>query len=176
MVTGAPVGLGSHVHWERRLTSRIAGAVMSIHAIRGVEFGAGFKGVQLSGSRFHDVIEPGPQRMSWQRKSNRAGGIEGGMSNGEPIVVRAAVKPIATLGKPLPSVDLATGEVVEAHYERSDVCIVPAAGVVGEAMVAIVLAESMLEKFGGDHIDETRRNYKAYLDAMPLRRGGDVAG
>ncbi|MBI2847452.1 MAG: chorismate synthase [Chloroflexi bacterium] len=165
MVTGVPVGLGSHVHWDRRLDGRIAQALMSINAVKGVEIGAGFEGVSLPGSGFHDVIEPG----GFKRLSNRAGGIEGGMSNGEPIVAKAAVKPIATLGNPLPSVDLATGEKVQAHYERSDVCVVPAAGVIGEAMLAIVLADAALEKFGGDHMEETMRNYQGYLKSLEAR-------
>ncbi|MBI4287489.1 MAG: chorismate synthase [Chloroflexi bacterium] len=174
IVSGVPVGLGSHVHWDRRLGARIAGAVMSIHAVKGVEVGDGFNGSATPGSRFQDAILPGPNPMTWHRTTNRAGGIEGGMSDGEPIVVRAAVKPIATLARPLPSVDLRSGEAVQAHYERSDVCVVPAAGVVGEAMVAIVLAGAMLEKFGGDHIDETKRNHKAYLESMTLRRGDAI--
>ncbi|MBF8264678.1 MAG: aroC, partial [Dehalococcoidia bacterium] len=155
IASGVPVGLGSHVHWERRLNAQIAQAVMSIHAVKGVEIGAGFAGAAFSGSEFHDVILPGKSRKSWQRTTNRAGGIEGGMSNGEPIVIRAAVKPIATLANPLPSIDMNTGKAVRAHYERSDVCIVPAAGVVGEAMLAIVLTNAMLEKFGGDSLEET---------------------
>ena len=169
--TGVPIGLGSHVHWDRRLDGRLAQAVMSIQAVKGVEIGGGFALARLPGSQAHDVIVPADQwgDRPWQRATNRAGGLEGGMTNGEPLIVRAALKPISTLGKPLPSADLATGEAVEAHYERSDVCVVPATGVIGEAMVAIVLAEAMLEKFGGDHVDETKRNYQAYLKTIGPR-------
>lgn len=169
--TGVPIGLGSHVHWDRRLDGRLAQAVMSIQAVKGVEIGGGFTLARLSGSQAHDVILPADQwgDRPWQRATNRAGGLEGGMTNGEPLIVRAALKPISTLGKPLPSADLATGEAIEAHYERSDICVVPAAGVIGEAMVAIVLAEAMLEKFGGDHVDETKRNYQAYLKTIGPR-------
>ena len=165
---GVPVGLGSHVHWDRKLSGRIAQAIASINAVKGVEIGAGFVMAGLRGSQTHDIIEATEQGR-WRHKSNRAGGIEGGMTNGEPIVVRAAVKPIPTLAKPLPSVDLRSGEVVQAHYERSDVCVVPAAGVVGEAMLAIVLADALLEKFGGDHVNETMRNYRAYTESIKLR-------
>jgi chorismate synthase len=170
--TGVPIGLGSHVHWDRRLDGRLARAVMSIHAVKGVEIGGGFALARLPGSQAHDVILPADQwgDRPWQRATNRAGGLEGGMTNGEPVIVRAALKPISTLGKPLPSADLSTGEAIEAHYERSDVCVVPAAGVIGEAMVGIVLAEAMREKFGGDHIDETKRNYQGYLNTIGPRR------
>jgi len=164
VATGVPIGLGSHVQWDRRLDGRIAQALMSINAVKGVEVGAGFSLANLPGSQSHDTIERVGQK--WHHATNRAGGIEGGISNGEPIMVKAVVKPIPTLGKPLPSVDLKTGEAVEAHFERSDVCVVPAAGVIGEAMLAIVLADAMLEKFGGDHIMETLHNHKSYLDAM----------
>ncbi len=169
--TGVPIGLGSHVHWDRRLDGRLAQAVMSIQAVKGVGIGGGFGLAKLPGSQAHDVILPADQwgDRLWRRATNRAGGLEGGMTNGEPIVVRAALKPISTLSKPLPSADLATGEAIEAHYERSDVCVVPAAGVIGEAMVAIVLTEAMLEKFGGDHIDETKRNHQAYLKTIGPR-------
>ena len=170
--TGVPIGLGSHVHWDRRLDGRLAQAVMSIHAVKGVEIGGGFAVARLPGSQAHDVILPADQwdDRPWQRATNRAGGLEGGMTNGEPVIVRAALKPISTLGKPLPSADLATGQAIEAHYERSDVCVVPAAGVIGEAMAAIVLVEAMLEKFGGDHIDETKWNYQGYLNTIGPRR------
>ncbi|MCH9037502.1 MAG: chorismate synthase, partial [Chloroflexi bacterium] len=133
-----------------------------------VEIGHGFEQTHMSGSQVHDVIEPfdAAKGRTWKRATNRAGGIEGGMSNGEEIVVRVAVKPISTLANPLPSVDLVTGEKIQAHYERSDVCQVPPAGIVGEAMLAIVLAEALLEKFGGDHIEETRRNYQGYLKTV----------
>jgi len=166
---GVPIGLGSHVHWDRRLSGRIAQAMMSINAVKGVEVGAGFNVANLPGSQVHDIIEFNAKR-GWRHATNRAGGIEGGMSNGEPIIVRVAVKPIPTMSKPLPSVDLRTGEKVEAHFERSDICVVPAAGVIGEAMLAIVLAEAVLEKFGGDHIDETLRNYRGYLKSIYLRK------
>lgn len=160
VATGVPVGLGSHVQWDRKLSGRIAQYLMSINAVKGVEIGAGFAVAALPGSQVHDVIEPG---SGWRHATNRAGGIEGGMTNGEPVVVRCAVKPIPTLGSPLPSVDIKTGEKVLAHQERSDVCVVPAAGVVGEAMLALVLADAVLEKFGGDHIVETRRNLEGYV-------------
>ncbi|TAK27178.1 MAG: chorismate synthase [Chloroflexota bacterium] len=172
---GVPVGLGSHVHWDRRLNGRLAQAVMSIHAVRGVEIGDGFRLAAMPGSQAHDVIalgSDGGRAGPWHHLTNHAGGIEGGITNGEIIVVRAVIKPIPTLPKPLPSVDLLTGEPVNAHYERSDVCVVPAAGVVGEAMVALVLAEACLEKFGGDHLQETQRNLAAYLSALP-RPGQD---
>ncbi|MEE9261470.1 MAG: chorismate synthase [Dehalococcoidia bacterium] len=172
VATGVPVGLGSYVHWDRKLDGRIAQALLSINAMKGVEMGRGFASTRLPGSQVQDVIEPfdSASERRWRHQTNRAGGIEGGMSNGEPIVVRVAVKPISTLGKPLPSVDLVTGEKVQAHYERSDVCQVPSAGVVGEAMLAIVLADAFLEKFGGDHIEENHRNYEVYLKY--LERGG----
>jgi len=169
VASGVPIGLGSHVHWDRRLNGRIAQALMSINAVKGVEIGAGFNEASLPGSQVQDIIELGAKR-TWRHATNRAGGIEGGMSNGEPVIVRAAVKPIPTMSTPLPSVDLRTGEKVEAHFERSDVCVVPAAGVIGEAMLAIVLAEAVLEKFGGDHIDETLRNYRGYLKSIGPRK------
>lgn len=159
-----PIGLGSHVHWDRRLDGAIAQAVMSIPAVKGVEIGAGFAQANLRGSQVHDVIEyHAGEAKQWRRLTNRAGGLEGGISNGEPIVVAAAVKPIATMVKPLSSVDFKTGSPAPAHYERSDVCIVPAAGVVGEAMLALVLADFFLEKFGGDHLTQTKDNYHSYL-------------
>jgi chorismate synthase len=169
--TAVPIGLGSYVQWDRRLDGRLTQAVMSIHAVKGVEIGGGFALARLPGSQAHDVILPADQwgDRPWQRATNRAGGLEGGMTNGEPIIVRAALKPISTLAKPLPSADLDTGEAIEAHYERSDVCVVPATGVIGEAMVAIVLAEAMLEKFGGDHIEETKRNHQGYLKTIGPR-------
>lgn len=164
IATGVPVGLGSHAHWDLRLDGVIAQAMMSIHSVKGVEIGEGFSLANLKGSQAHDIIEVGDKRpYPWRRATNRAGGIEGGISNGEPIVVRAVAKPIPTLGKPLKSVDLATGELVQAHSERSDICIVPAAGVIGEAMLAIVLADAILEKFAGDNLKETLRNYHSYL-------------
>jgi len=167
IAAGIPIGLGSHVSWDRRLDGRIGGAIMSINAVKGVEIGAGFPLTVLKGSEAHDVIEPGPRSkakgLPWQHATNRAGGIEGGISNGEDIIVRAAVKPIATLASPLPSVDLRSGEKAKAHYERSDICVVPAAGVIAEAMLAIVLADTCLEKFGGDNLKETLANYRNYL-------------
>jgi chorismate synthase len=168
VASGVPIGLGSHVHWDRRLDGRIAQAMMSINAVKGVEIGAGFAMANLPGSQVHDIIELDAEHR-WHHTTNRAGGTEGGISNGEPIVVRAAVKPIPTIGRPLPSADLRTGEKVEAHFERSDVCVVPAAGVIGEAMLAIVLAEAVLDKFGGDHVAETLRNYRGYLDSIGPR-------
>jgi len=162
---GVPPGLGSHVHWDRKLSARLAGALMSINSIKGVEIGAGLGGASLPGSRYHDVIHYSATQ-GWARGSNRAGGIEGGMSNGEPILVRCAAKPIPTLMKPLPSVDLRTKESAAAGIERSDVCVVPAAGVVGEAMVALVLADAFLEKFGGDSIREIDRSYGSYLEGL----------
>jgi len=170
--TGAPIGLGSHVHWDRRLDGLLAQALMSVPSVKGVEIGEGFGLAGSRGSQAHDVILPVEEwgGRPWPRASNRAGGIEGGMTNGEPLLLRAALKPIATLPKPLPSADLTTGERVEAHYERADVCVVPAAGVIGEAVVAIVLAGAIIEKFGGDHVDETLRNYRAYLSTVGPRR------
>jgi chorismate synthase len=176
---GVPVGLGSHVGWERRLDGRIAQAIMSINAVKGVEIGSGFALARFKGSQAHDIIEPNPslatgeneatrQSLPWRHASNRAGGIEGGMSNGEEIIIRAVVKPIATLVNPLPSIDLRSGEIAGAHCERSDVCVVPAAGVIGEAMLAIILADACLEKFGGDNLSEILTNYHNYLDRILL--------
>ena len=173
IATGVPIGLGSHIQWDRKLTTRLASAVMSINAVKGVEFGAGFAQSGMRGSEVHDVVIPieeiqqqagGYRRHPWARRSNNSGGLEGGMSTGEQIVVRAVVKPIATLINGLPTVDLSTGEFVDrAHYERSDITFVPTCGVIGESMVSIVLAEAMLEKFGGDHIQETKRNWESYV-------------
>jgi chorismate synthase len=167
IATGTPIGLGSHASWDRRLDGRIAQAIMSINAVKGVEIGAGFALAELKGSQAHDVIEPGPRSktkgLPWRHVTNRAGGIEGGITNGEDMIVRAAVKPIATLASPLPSIDLRDGKVAKAHYERSDICVVPAAGVIAEAMLAIVLADACLEKFGGDNLQETLANYRNYL-------------
>ncbi len=165
--TGAPVGLGSHVQWDRRLDARLAAAVMSIQAIKGVEIGPAFENAREPGTQVHDeferVGESASQRGKLARTSNRAGGIEGGMSNGQPIVVRAAMKPIPTTLTPLRSVDLATGEPAETRYQRSDVCAVPAASVVGEAMVAWVLADTLLEKFGGDNLIEIQKRVRRVL-------------
>jgi chorismate synthase len=162
--TGVPIGLGSHVMWDRKLDGQLAQAVMSIHAVKGVEIGGGFAVAAGPGHEAHDVILPPGQwdGRPWRRATNRAGGLEGGMTNGEPVVVRGALKPISTLSKPLPSVDLISAEEIQAHYERSDVCTVPAAGVIGEAMVAIVLARAVLEKFGGDSLNEMLDNFKSY--------------
>ena len=160
---GVPVGLGSHIQWDRRLDGRIAQAMMSIQSVKGVEIGDAFKAAEERGSQVHDgIVMGGGSRYPWRRKSNHAGGIEGGISNGEPIVLRLAVKPVPTLAKPLASVDLVSGASVQAHFERSDVCVVPAVGVIGEAMLAIVLADAMLEKFGGDNMRETLRNFEGY--------------
>ncbi len=162
---GCPVGLGSYVQWDRKLDGQLARAFCSIHAIKGAEIGLGFEAARRPGSQVHDEILF-DKEAGFHRGSNSAGGLEGGVTNGQPVVVRAAMKPISTLRKPLRSVDLDTREAVEAVVERSDVCAVPAAGVVGEAMMAIVLAEAFLEKFGGDSIDEIRRNYQGYLDYL----------
>src|SRR5436853_612484 len=161
---GLPPGLGSYVHWDRKLDGRLAQAVMSINAIKAVEFGAGFEGAARRGSEFHDQIDY--QEGRFRHLTNRAGGITGGVTNGEPIDLRGAVKPISTMKKPLPSIDPKTKEKTEAHYERSDVCVVPAAGVIGEAMVGLVLAEAFLEKFGGDSIAEIDRNLRSYLESI----------
>ncbi len=155
---GLPPGLGSHVQGDRRLDARLAGALMGIQAIKGVELGDGFELARIRGSRAHDEILPGMHRAS-----RHAGGTEGGMSTGEVLRVRAAMKPISTVPRALRTVDVRTGEEARAHHQRSDVCAVPAAGVVCEAMVALVLADAALEKFGGDSVDETRRNAAAYL-------------
>jgi chorismate synthase len=160
---GLPVGLGSYVHSDRRLDARLAGALMGIQAMKGVEVGDGFRTARRRGSAAHDEMVPGPGGV--QRLSNRAGGIEGGMTNGEPLRVRVAMKPISTVPRALRTVDVATGDAAQANHQRSDVCAVPAAGVVAEAMVALVLADAALEKFGGDALAETRRNARAYLDA-----------
>lgn len=169
--TGVPIGLGSHVQWDRKLDGQLAQAIMSIHAVKGVEIGPGFAVAAGPGSLAHDVILPAAQwgDRPWRRATNRAGGLEGGMTNGEPIIVRGALKPISTLANPLPSVDLHTAAEIQAHYERSDVCTVPAAGVIGEAMVAVVLTRAMLEKFGGDSLAETKRNYAAYQQSVGPR-------
>jgi chorismate synthase len=157
-----PPGLGSHVHWDRRLDSKLAGAVMGIQAIKGVEIGDGFRTATRRGSVAHDEIEK-DSTGKIVRRTDRAGGTEGGMSNGEILRVRAAMKPISTVPKALDTIDVATGEPAKAINQRSDVCAVPAAGVVAEAMVALVLAEVVLEKFGGDSVTETRRNFESYI-------------
>ena len=165
---GLPPGLGSHVHWDRRLDARLAGALMSIQAIKGVEIGDGFTTAGRRGSQAHDEIEPAAGGV--RRRSNRAGGIEGGMSTGEVLRARAAMKPISTVPRALDTVDVSTGEPAKAINQRSDVPAGPAAGVVAEAMVALVLAEAASEKFGGDSVAEVRRNLRGYLDT--LERGG----
>jgi chorismate synthase len=162
---GLPPGLGSHVHWDRRLDSRLAGALMGIQAIKGVELGDGFAVARSRGSLAHDEIVPTDEGV--RRTSGRSGGTEGGMSTGDVLRVRAAMKPISTVPRALRTIDTATGEAAAAHHQRSDVCAVPAAGVVAEAMVALVLADAALEKFGGDSVAETARNHRAYLDALP---------
>jgi chorismate synthase len=162
---GCPVGLGSYVQWDRRLDGRLAQAFAAIQAIKGVELGLGFEAARRPGSAVHDEILFDAD-SGFRRSSNNAGGLEGGVTNGQPVIVRAAMKPLSTLRTPLKSVDLATKEAVEAVVERSDVCAVPAAGIVGEAMMAIVLANAFLEKFGGDSIDEIRRNHSAYLEGL----------
>jgi chorismate synthase len=164
VAAGLPPGLGSHVHWDRRLDSRLAGALMGIQAIKGVEVGDGFTIADTPGSQAHDEIESTDEGL--RRTSGRSGGTEGGMSTGETLRVRAAMKPIATVPRALRTVDVATGEEAVAHHQRSDVCAVPAAGVVAEAMVALVLAEAVLEKFGGDSVAETRRNVESYLSNL----------
>ena len=158
---GVPVGLGSHVHWDRRLDARLAAALMGIQAIKGVEVGDGFQTARRRGSSAHDEIFKEDGRL--RRHTNRSGGTEGGMSTGEVLRVRAAMKPISTVPKALATVDVATGEAATAINQRSDACAVPAAGVVAEAMVALVLAQAVLEKFGGDHVSETARNVQSYL-------------
>ncbi|MFI8276898.1 chorismate synthase [Streptomyces sp. NPDC085929] len=164
---GVPVGLGSHVHWDRRLDARLAAALMGIQAIKGVEVGDGFDLARVPGSQAHDEIVSTPEGL--KRTSGRSGGTEGGLTTGELLRVRAAMKPIATVPKALATVDVATGEATVAHHQRSDVCAVPAAGIVAEAMVALVLADAVVEKFGGDSVPETRRNVQSYLDNLQIR-------
>ncbi|WP_345151928.1 chorismate synthase [Arthrobacter ginkgonis] len=165
-----PPGLGSYVHWDRRLDARLAAALMGIQAIKGVEVGDGFLTATRRGSAAHDEIVRAEDGVI-ERVSNRAGGIEGGMSIGDVLRVRAAMKPIATVPRALRTIDVASGEDAKAHHQRSDVCAVPAAGVVAEAMVALVLAQAVLEKFGGDSVDEVRRNLRAYVDSIPEALG-----
>jgi chorismate synthase len=176
---GLPVGLGSHVSWDRKLDGRIAAAAMSIPAVKGVEIGLGFEAARRTGADVHDEIEPagadGPRRLragNVRRRSNRAGGLEGGMTTGEPLVVRVAMKPISTLMRPLATVDITSGEPAAATAERSDVTAVPAMGVIAEAMVAFVVADAFLEKFGGDSLGELRRNYGGYMDYLRGKVGG----
>ncbi|NMA92169.1 MAG: chorismate synthase [Firmicutes bacterium] len=176
MVTGVPLGLGSHVHWDRRLDGRLARAVMSIQGIKGVELGEGFATAARPGSQVHDPIVFDPT-SGVTRSSNRAGGLEGGITNGQPIIVRAAMKPIPTLTRPLPSVDLSTGEEVPAAAERSDVCAVPAASIVAEAVIAWELAMAFREKFPGDYMEEIEASFKYYKRHLKgYLSGGDVTG
>jgi len=178
---GLPIGIGSYVHWDRRLDAALAAAVMSINIVKGVEIGLGFEQTRRFGSAVHDVIEGRGAGGRWIHRSNNAGGLTGGVTNGEPLVVRGAVKPISTLARPLPSADLVSGETVEkAHYERSDISVVPAAGVVGEAMVMLTLADAMLDKLGGDTMLDTRAALDRYVDriaapVVPPTRSGTTA-
>lgn len=176
VVEGLPPGLGSYTHWDRRLDSRLAGALMGIQAIKGVEVGDGFELARTRGSLAHDEIVPTPApegasegAVGIRRVSGRSGGTEGGMTTGELLRVRAAMKPIATVPRALRTVDVATGEETRAHHQRSDVCAVPAAGIVAEAMVALVVADAITEKFGGDSVEEVRRNVEAYRDHLRFR-------
>lgn len=162
VATGVMPGLGSHVMWDRKLDGRLAQALMSIQAIKGVEIGLGFEAARVRGSCVHDAIGYNTATRRFERPTNRAGGLEGGITNGEPVVVRAAMKPIATLKRALPSVDVRSKEAFAAAHERSDICAVAAASVVGEAMVAIVLADAVLEKFGADSLGELKRNIDGY--------------
>jgi chorismate synthase len=169
---GLPVGLGSHIAWDRKLDGRLGQAVLSVHAVKGVEIGPAFTNVFNPGSQVHDAIVPAPDRPrtgGLGRASNRAGGLEGGITTGEPLRVRGAMKPISTLRKPLGSVDLRDGRPAKAAVERSDVCAVPAAAVIAESMVALVLADAFLEKFGGDSMAEIRRNFDSYLQYLDQR-------
>ena len=181
VASGVPIGLGSYVHWDRRLDAALAGAVMSIPIVKGVEFGLGFEQTRRFGSSVQDVIEGRDATGAWHRKTNNAGGLEGGISNGQPIVLRGAVKPISTLPRPLASADLVTGRPVDkAHYERSDISVVPATGVVAEAMVCLTLADFALEKFGGDSLAETLAGAARYRErtahaARPPAQDGSSA-
>ena len=186
---GLPIGLGSYVHWDRRLDGALAAAVMSINIVKGVEFGLGFEQTRRFGSAVHDIIDGRSDDGRWIHRTNNAGGLTGGVTNGEPIVVRGAVKPISTLARPLPSADLITGQAVDkAHYERSDISVVPAAGVIGEAMVMLTLARFVMETLGGDRMDVVRERMAAHRRLMAtlppapsigghsLAAGGDEAG
>ncbi len=171
---GLPVGLGSHVSWDRKLDGRIGQAIMSIPAVKGVEIGMGFQAARVTGAEVHDEIEMAPGRIlagNVRRRTNRAGGLEGGMTTGEPLVVKVAMKPISTLMRPLGTIDVQTGQSAAAVAERSDVTAVPAMGVIAEAMLAFVLADALIEKFGGDSLAETRRNYESYLSYLEGRLG-----
>jgi chorismate synthase len=169
IVYGLPPGLGSHVHWDRRLDSRLAGALMGVQAMKGVEIGDGFTTARRWGSKAHDEIDPAGGVTGVSRRSNRAGGLEGGITNGEPLRARVAMKPISTVPRALSTVDVSTGEPAVAIHQRSDVCAVPRAGVVLESVVALVVADAALEKFGGDALAETRRNAESYLKALQER-------
>ena len=166
LVYGLPPGIGSYVHWDRRLDSQLAGALMGIQAIKGVEVGDGFETTRRRGSLAHDEIEKDASGIV-HRTSGRAGGIEGGMSTGEILRVRTGMKPISTVPKALATIDVSTGEATKAHHQRSDVCAVPAAGIVAEAMVSLVIANAVLEKFGGDSVAETKRNMQSFLESIP---------
>jgi len=174
IIEGLPVGLGSFTSGENRLDSRIAAALMGIQAIKGVEVGDGFETARRRGSAAHDEMKPGPDGVL--RSTNRAGGLEGGMTNGQPVRVRAAMKPISTVPRALATVDMATGDEAVAIHQRSDVCAVPAAGVVVETMVALVLARAALEKFGGDSLTETRANIDTYLRSVADREPAQASG
>jgi chorismate synthase len=162
---GVPIGLGSHVHFERKLDGRIAQAMMSLQSVKGVEIGLGFIAAETFGHEAHDEIFY-DKGKGYRHETNRAGGLEGGMTNGEEILVRVAMKPLSTLRQPLRSVNMKTKETEQADFERSDVCSVPAGSVIGEAILAFVLADAFSEKFGGDSIEETRRNYMGYLEQL----------
>ncbi len=175
VVDGHPVGLGSHVSWDRKLDGRLAAAMLSIPAVKGAEIGMGFEAARRMGSEVHDEIEMAPDRVrtgNVRRKTNRAGGLEGGMTTGEPLVVRVAMKPISTLMKPLGTIDTSTAAPAAATAERSDVTAVPAMGVIAEAMAALVLADAFVEKFGGDSLAELRRNHDAYISHIAARLQG----
>ncbi len=186
VVHGAPIGLGSYVHWDRRLDAALAAAVMSIQIVKGVEFGLGFEQTRRLGSQVHDAIDGRRDDGTWIHRTNNAGGLTGGVTNGEPIVIRGAVKPISTLARPLPTADLVTGEPVDrAHYERSDISVVPAAGVIGESMVMLTLARFVLEKTGGDSMAEVVDNLRRFRERIAAQpappdpspgTGGHAAG
>ena len=177
VVHGAPIGLGSYAHWDRRLDGALAAAVMSINIVKGVELGLGFEQTRRFGSQVHDVIEGRRDDGTWIHRTNNAGGLTGGVTNGEPIVVRGAVKPISTLARPLPTADLLTGEPVDkAHYERSDISVVPAAGVIAEAMVMLTLARFVLDKTGGDSMTEVTDNLRRYRERIAAVRGAPAEG
>ncbi|MCI0597327.1 MAG: chorismate synthase, partial [candidate division Zixibacteria bacterium] len=173
IVTGVPVGLGSYVHWDRKLDGQLAAAVMSIHSVKGVEIGAGFRQAGMFGSQVHDQIfydekQPAERKRTkfFYRQTNNAGGLEGGVTNSEDIVIRGYCKPLSTLMQPLKTVDIQTKEPKEAIVERSDVCVVPTYGIVAEGMAALVLASAFMEKFGGDNMDEIEKHYQTYLETV----------